>query len=90
MSKATKVQNRPTPSIKSRVFRVLNQEIERGVAVSHKDTSSYCLYMASLLGVKITTVERYFRVYKAQHLDSALVNLSPASASSSTNNTSSN
>lgn len=71
-----------TTSIRTRVFRQLNKEIERGVAVSHQDTSAYCLYMASLLGCKVTTVERYFREYKANHLETALLKFSPSSANS--------
>lgn len=86
MSKSINTKNQATPSIKSRVFRQLNKEVERGVAVSFQDTSAYSLYMASLLGVKITTVERYFREYKASHIETALINLSPASALSTTNN----
>ena len=72
-------------SIRDRVFRQLNKEVERGVAVSKQDTSAYCLYMASLLGVKVTTVERYYREYKATKLDSALLKYSPVSASSQSN-----
>ena len=75
-----------TTSIKNRVFRQLNKAVERGESISTKDTSAYSLYMASLLGVKATTVERYYREYKASHLETALINLSPASATSSSNN----
>ena len=72
-------------SIKSRVFRQLNKAVERGEAITTKDTSAYSLYMASLLGVKVTTVERYLREYKASHIETSLINFSPASATSSIN-----
>lgn len=74
------------PSIQDRVYRQLNKAVERGESISTKDTSAYCLYMASLLGVKVTTVERCFRRYKATQLDKAILKYSPASASSQVNN----
>jgi hypothetical protein len=70
-------KNNTNPSIQSRVYNLLNKEVERGVAVSHQDTSAYCSYMASILGCKITTVERYFRAYKATKLESAILKYSP-------------
>lgn len=75
-----------TPTIQERVFRQLNQEVERGIAVSKQDTSAYSSYIASLLGCKVTTVERYLREYKATKLDSALLKYSPVSAISQFNN----
>ena len=82
----SKFKNKPTPSIQDRVYRQLNKAVERGESIHAKDTSAYCLYMASLLGVKVTTVERCFRRYKATKLDQALINYSPASANSTANN----